>query len=146
MLPTSLAVYCPARLAESAEPPRRRPRRRRGIAPLRETGFAVTSFHYIGAMTDINAEETAEEIEFLRTTPIETVVASHIFRLIQVAAVHLASTPPQLAEARLSIDVVAAIIQAGDERLGEHLDLYRNALAEVQQVYVRAAALPSTTL
>jgi hypothetical protein len=33
-------------------------------------------------------------------------------------------------------------LQAGGERLGEHVDLYRNALAEVQQVYVRAATSP----
>jgi hypothetical protein len=32
------------------------------------------------------------------------------------------------------------MIKTGDERLGEHVDLYRNALAEVQQVYVRAAS------
>jgi hypothetical protein len=30
------------------------------------------------------------------------------------------------------------MISAGGNRLGEHVDLYRSALAEVQQVYVRA--------
>jgi hypothetical protein len=33
------------------------------------------------------------------------------------------------------------MINAGGERLGEHVDLYRNALAEVQQVFVRATSL-----
>jgi hypothetical protein len=88
--------------------------------------------------TDESAEEL-DEIELLRTTPIELILGNHIFHLIQLAAVHLAATPSQLAQAQLAIDVVAAMIKAGDERLGEHVELYRNALAEVQQVYVRAA-------
>jgi hypothetical protein len=81
----------------------------------------------------------ADEIEMLRSTPVEVVLGNHIFHLIQLAAVHLSSTPPQLAQAQLTIDVVAAILKAGGDRLGEHRDLYLNALAEVQQVYVRAA-------
>jgi hypothetical protein len=36
------------------------------------------------------------------------------------------------------------MLQAGGDRLGEHVALYRNALAEVQQLYVRAAA-PATS-
>ncbi|MDE3065018.1 MAG: hypothetical protein KGJ36_05035 [Acidobacteriota bacterium] len=99
-------------------------------------------------MTEESEEErsTREEIEFLRATPVETLLGSHIFHLIQLAAVHLASTPPNLDAARLAIDVTRAMIDAGDERLGEHVSLYRNALAEVQQLFVRASTLepPST--
>jgi hypothetical protein len=40
----------------------------------------------------------------------------------------------------LTIDVVAAVLKAGGDRLGENVALYRSALAEVQQVYVRAAS------
>ena len=81
-----------------------------------------------------------DEIALLRSTPVEVVLGNHVFHLIQLAAIHLAASPPQLTEAQLVIDVVAAMIKAGDERLGEHVTLYRGALAEVQQVYVRAAA------
>ena len=81
----------------------------------------------------------SEEIAYLRATPVETVLGNHLFVLLQLAAVHLASTPANLPAAELVIDTIAAMLQAGGERLGEHLDLYRNALAEVQQVYVRAA-------
>lgn len=81
----------------------------------------------------------SEEIAYLRATPVETVLGNHLFVLLQLAAVHLASTPANLPAAQLVIDTIAAMLQAGGERLGEHLDLYRNALAEVQQVYVRAA-------
>ena len=86
---------------------------------------------------DTNSDD---EIDFLRSTPVETVLGNYIFHLLQIAAVHLASSPPNLAAAQLAIDVVSAMVKTGDERLGEHVDLYRNAIAEVQQVYVRAAA------
>lgn len=99
-------------------------------------------------VTDESGEDrsTREEIDFLRTTPVETLLGNHIFHLIQLAAVHLASTPPNLDAARLTIDVTKAMIDTGDERLGEHVSLYRSALAEVQQLFVRAATLepPST--
>ena len=85
------------------------------------------------------SDEPDDEIELLRTTPVETILGSHIFYLIQLSAVHLASTPADLVSARLTIDIVSAMVKVGGDRLGEHVELYRNALAEVQQVYVRAA-------
>jgi hypothetical protein len=88
--------------------------------------------------------EPSEEIGYFRDTPVETILGNHIFVLLQVAAVHLAETPPKLESAQLVIDVLAAMLKTGDTRLGEHVDLYRNALAEVQQVFVRAAALAAT--
>lgn len=99
-------------------------------------------------MTDQASEQPfneSEEIAHLRSTPVETVLGNHFFVLLQLAAVHLAATPPDLAAAQLVIDTIAAMLQAGGERLGEHVDLYRNALAEVQQVYVRAATRPAGT-
>ena len=83
----------------------------------------------------------SEEIAYFRDTPVEVILANHIFVLLQVAAVHLADSPPDLASAQLVIDTLAAMLSAGGERLGEHVELYKNALAEVQQVYVRAASL-----
>jgi hypothetical protein len=80
----------------------------------------------------------AEEIAFLQAAPVEAILGNHMFVLLQVAALRLAETPPNLAAAGLVIDTVAAMVHAGGERLGEHVDLYRNALAEVQRAYVRA--------
>ncbi|NNN01310.1 MAG: hypothetical protein HKL86_05715 [Acidimicrobiaceae bacterium] len=94
-------------------------------------------------MTEHDPDSTineSEEIAYLRTTPVETVLANHFFVLLQLAAVHLAATPPNLSAAQLVIDTVTAMLQAGGERLGEHVDLYRSALAEVQQLYVRSAS------
>lgn len=86
----------------------------------------------------------ADEIAYIRTTPVETILGNHLFVLIQVAALRLSETPPNLDAAQLVIDTVAAMVNAAGERLGEHIDLYRNALAEVQQAYVRAKSTPSS--
>lgn len=93
---------------------------------------------YRGTMSDDNG--AADEIEWIRSTPVDVILGNHIFHMIQLAAVHLADTPTNLPAAQLAIDVVSAMIQAGGDRLGEHVGLYRSALAEVQQVYVRAAS------
>lgn len=100
---------------------------------------------YVGRVNEQPAtSDHADEIELLRATPVEIILGNHIFHLIQLAAVHLAATPPGLAEARLAIDVAGAMVNTGGDRLGEHVDLYRGALAEVQQVFVRAAAQATT--
>ena len=89
--------------------------------------------------SDAASRDETDEIDLLRSTPVETILGNHVFHLLQLAAVHLAATPPNLSAAQLTIDVVSAMVKAGGDRLGEHADLYRNAIAEVQQVYVRAA-------
>ena len=92
-------------------------------------------------VTDEPREEDfdeAEEIAFLRSTPVEAILGNHLFVLFQVAALRLAETPPNLEAAQLVIDTVAAMVSAAGDRLGEHSELYRSALAEVQQAYVRA--------
>ncbi|HEV2428217.1 MAG TPA: hypothetical protein VGS61_08360 [Acidimicrobiales bacterium] len=91
-------------------------------------------------MTDETGPAIEDEAAELRDAPVEIVLGAHVLGLLRLAAVHLAATPPELEPARLAIDVVGAMVAAGGERLGEHVDLYRQALAEVQQVYVRAAA------
>lgn len=95
-------------------------------------------------MDEADNLKDSEEIKYFRETPVETVLGNHIFVLLQVAAVHLAETPPDLAGAQLVIDTLSAMINAGGTRLGEHVELYRSALAEVQQVFVRAAKPPAT--
>ena len=83
--------------------------------------------------------DDADELAYLRETSVETVLGNHVFVLVQLAAMRLSMTPPDLQGAQLIIDTLGAIISTGGDRLGEHITLYRNALAEVQQVYVRAA-------
>ena len=89
--------------------------------------------------------DVTDELEYLRQTRAQDLLANHFFVLAQWAAVHLASTPADLAGAQLVIDAMGALLDAGDQRLGPNLSLYRSALAEIQQVFVRAslAAPPS---
>jgi hypothetical protein len=108
-------------------------------SPLQQ---ALEPSRYVIQVTDSSNDvplNESEEISYLRSTPVETVLGNHFFVLLQLAAVHLATTPPNLPAAQLVIDTIAAMLQVGGERLGEHVDLYRSALAEVQQVYVRAS-------
>ncbi len=84
-----------------------------------------------------------EQHSFLASTPVEILVATELLQLLQTAAIRLAAEPPDLPAARLAIDVAGAIVSAGGERLGENVPLYRTALAEVQQVWVKLAA-PAT--
>jgi hypothetical protein len=81
-----------------------------------------------------------EEVAYLQDTPVEVILANHLFVLLQVAALRLAESPPNLPAAQLVIDTASAMVNAGGERLGEHVDLYRNAIAEIQQAYVRAVS------
>jgi hypothetical protein len=88
--------------------------------------------------------DESEEIAYLHSTPVETILGNHLFVLLQVAALRLGDTPPDLAGAQLVIDIVSAMLNAARDRLGEHVDLYRSALAEMQQAYVRAATAKTT--
>ena len=107
--------------------------------------------HYFGGMNDETHDFDADaEIAFLRETAAADLLANHFFVLAQWAAVHLAASPADLAGAQLVIDAMAAMLAAGATRLGPNLNLYRSALSEIQQVYVRAsqvadAAAPDET-
>lgn len=86
-------------------------------------------------MTDNGAE-----LEYLRSTPVTEILGNHFFVLLQVAALRLGETPPRLDEAQTLIDVLMAMLTAGGDSLGEHAPLYRSALSEVQQAFVRASS------
>src|SRR6516164_9232798 len=69
-------------------------------------------------------EELRAEMDRLREqlaqTPAEVVVANHAFGLFELAALHLSLSPPQLDQARLAIDALAALVEGLGSRLGEH--------------------------
>lgn len=89
-------------------------------------------------------EETTElpegaDVDALRNAPVDVIICNHIFHLLQLATLHLADTPPRLAEAQLLIDTVAAIIEAVGTRLGKELELLREALIQIRLAFVRAS-------
>lgn len=79
----------------------------------------------------------AELQEQLARTPAEVVVANHAFGLFELAALHLSLQPPQLDQARLAIDALAALVDGLGERLGEHASELSDGLANLRMAYVQ---------
>jgi hypothetical protein len=74
-----------------------------------------------------------------RPTPPEVVIGNHVFHLLELAALHLSASPPQLAHARLTIDAVAGLLHEVSDRIGEHGPLLNEALAQIQLAFVHVA-------
>lgn len=80
--------------------------------------------------------------EQLAATPVADIVANHAVGMWQLAIVHLApegDTPPNLDEARLAIDAMAALVEGMGDRLGEHETPLRDALAQLRLVFVQVS-------
>lgn len=71
--------------------------------------------------------------------PVSAHVASHAVGLHQLASLHLSQPAPALEEARLAIDALAGLLEASGDRLGESTGALRQALTQLQQMYVAAA-------
>ena len=109
-----------------------------------------------GRPGEAEPEPTAEEVAALRevharlvATPVEDVVANHALGIWQLALVHLGVvTPPDeqgrppapdLAAAGFAIDAMAALVEGLGERLGVHEVVLRDALTQVQMLYVEVS-------
>ncbi|MGQ0804009.1 MAG: hypothetical protein ACT4PI_09130 [Actinomycetota bacterium] len=80
--------------------------------------------------------------EQLAATPVADIVANHAVGMWQLAIVHLApegDTPPNLDEARLAIDAMAALVEGMGDRLGDHETPLRDALAQLRLVFVQVS-------
>ncbi|HET9730526.1 MAG TPA: DUF1844 domain-containing protein [Acidimicrobiia bacterium] len=99
------------------------------------------------------APPSAEEVEALRdlharlvATPVADVIVNHAIGIWQLALVHLGVvTPPDaqgnrpapnLAAAGLAIDALTALVDGLATRLGEGEEMLRDALGQVQMLYV----------
>jgi hypothetical protein len=102
------------------------------------------------------AEPSEEEIAALRElherlahTPVADVITNHAIGIWQLALVHLGVvTPPDeqgrrpapnLAEAGLAIDALAALVDTLGDRLGEGESMLREALSQAQMLFVEIA-------
>jgi hypothetical protein len=102
------------------------------------------------------APVTAEELEAmrrlheqLRATPAVDIVANHVVQLFQLALVYLgagaapdeAATAPaaDLVQAGIVIDTMAAIVDGLGPRLVEHEQTLRDALTQLQLLWVEIA-------
>lgn len=99
-----------------------------------------------------DAEELAAIRELharITATPVADMILNHGIGIWQLALVHLGvATPPDdegrvpapdLAQAGLAIDALAALVDGVGERLGEGEHLLRDALREAQSLFVQIA-------
>lgn len=88
----------------------------------------------------LSEEELAARLEELREqlsrTPAAVVVANHAYQLFELAALHLSLETPQLEEARLAIDALAALVDGLGARLGEAEPQLREGLAQIRLAFV----------
>lgn len=88
------------------------------------------------AQAEAMAAELAEARSRIAETPSSVVVANHAMGLYELAAIHLSNDPVNLAEAKVAIDAMAAIVDALPGRLGEHEDTLKGARSQIQLAFV----------
>lgn len=76
----------------------------------------------------------------LAEAPAEAVIANHAYGLFELAAVHLSLQPPQLAQARLAIDALAALVEGLEGRLGEAEPQLADGLTQLRNAFVEITA------
>ena len=84
--------------------------------------------------------QMAELQQELARTPAEVVIANHALGLFNLASLHLSQQPPQLDQARLAIDAMAALVDGLGDRLGEDAHVLSDGLAQLRIAYVQIHA------
>jgi Domain of unknown function (DUF1844) len=96
---------------------------------------------------DGDEAELAARLDELRrqlvSSPAEVVVANHAYGLFELAAIHLSQQPPGLAQARLAIDALGAVVEGLAGRLGEAETSLVDALAQIRLAYVQITGAAS---
>jgi hypothetical protein len=88
------------------------------------------------------ADELAAMQEELAGVPASVVIINHAVGLFQLAAIHLNRQPPNLADGRLAIDALAALVNGVGNQLGEEAEALRQALTQLRMAYVSLSAPP----
>jgi hypothetical protein len=81
--------------------------------------------------------QMAELEKELARTPAATIVANHAYGLFELAALHLSLPQPQLEQARLAIDALAALVDGLGERLGPHITELAGGLDQLRRAFVQ---------
>ncbi len=84
--------------------------------------------------------QMAETRRQMLQTPAAVVVANHAMGLYELAAIHLGAEEPQLGEAKLAIDALAALLDTVESQLGPDGSTLRDALAQIQLAFVQVRA------
>ena len=86
--------------------------------------------------------ELAESRERLKSVPASVVVSNHAMGLYELAALHLASQPPNLTEATVAIDALGALLDGMKGRLGEPEATLREAMSQIRMAFVQLKNRP----
>jgi hypothetical protein len=93
-----------------------------------------------GGPDDEAAREQLRQLrEQLAATPVADIVANHAIGLWELALLHLSAeegAAPDLEQAQLAIDGVAALVEGLGDRLGRHREPLREALAQLRLAFV----------
>lgn len=91
-------------------------------------------------------EETREQLRRLREqlarTPVADIIANHAIGMWELALLHLSgeeSRKPDLTSAQLAIDAVGALVEGLGDRLAQHEQPLRDALAQLRLAYVEVS-------
>lgn len=91
--------------------------------------------------TSEEARDAQAELEAMReqlaNAPAELVIANHAMGLWELAALHLSQKPPQLPQAQLAIDALAALVDGLSGRLGEDEKSLREGLSQIRMAFVQ---------
>ena len=91
-----------------------------------------------------DVEAALAEAKAVLAIPVAEHVARHAMALFELAALHLerdavTGEPPDLAEASLAIDAMAALVDGLGERLPRYHSMLSDALAQLRLAYVQAS-------
>lgn len=86
------------------------------------------------------AHELAEARARLLETDVSTVLANHALGIYELAAIHLTADEPNLKEAQLAIDGLAAVVEGLTGRLGDGEPTLIEALHQARMAYVQRAS------
>ncbi len=84
--------------------------------------------------------QMAEVQRQVLSAPASQFVINHVVGLYELGAIHLGQPEPDLAAAQLAIDAMAALLDATEARLGEDAVSLRDALTQMQMVFVQMKA------
>jgi hypothetical protein len=100
-------------------------------------------------LSDLSPEDRAQleamqaELEDVRKdllqAPASVVIANHAMGIYELAAIHLTASEPQLPQAVLAIDALAALVEGLEGRLGEAEPTLREALAQLRAAYLEVS-------
>ncbi len=83
------------------------------------------------------AHELSEARRQVLEAEVATVLTNHALGIYELAALHITADDPDLAEARLAIDALGALVEGLEGRWGEGEPTLVDALANIKMAFVQ---------